>query len=118
MQSDSLTVLSVLLKARKCVECFAHLYLVPWNHVSKSGSESSIFAVATAAEIVDVNVSIKSVSRYIDIRSPPSNHFEKLRGKLSGKHSIRGNKQWGLVFEWSDDYGDAQNIYRDNHDYR
>ena len=29
----------------------------------------------------------------LDLRSPPSNHFEKLRGKLVGKHSIRVTKQ-------------------------
>ena len=27
-----------------------------------------------------------------DLRSPPSNHFEKLKGKLEGKHFIRVNK--------------------------
>ncbi len=27
----------------------------------------------------------------LDLRSPPSNHFEKLRGKLASKHSIRIN---------------------------
>ena len=54
----------------------------------------------------------------IDLRSPPSNHFEKLKGKLAGKHSIRVNIQWRLVFRWSDEYGEAQDIYLDNHDYR
>ena len=33
-----------------------------------------------------------------DLRSPPSNHFEKLRGHLDGLHSIRVNKRWRLVF--------------------
>ena len=28
-----------------------------------------------------------------DLRVPPSNHFEKLRGKLADFHSIRVNKQ-------------------------
>ena len=31
-----------------------------------------------------------------DLRVPPSNHFEKLRGNLAGFHSIRVNKQWRL----------------------
>ena len=35
-----------------------------------------------------------------DLRVPPSNHFEKLRGNLAGFHSIRVNKQWRLVFRW------------------
>ncbi|MDZ7784622.1 MAG: type II toxin-antitoxin system RelE/ParE family toxin [Halioglobus sp.] len=47
-----------------------------------------------------------------------SNHFEKLRGKLASKHSIRVNKQWRLVFAWAGERGEAQGIYLDNHDYR
>ncbi|MCY4421109.1 MAG: type II toxin-antitoxin system RelE/ParE family toxin [Gammaproteobacteria bacterium] len=54
----------------------------------------------------------------IDLRSPPSNHFKKLRGNLAGKYSIRVNRQWRLVFSWSDERGDAHDIYLDNHDYR
>jgi len=54
----------------------------------------------------------------LDLRSPPSNHFGKLRGNLAGKHSIRINKQWRLVFTWSGERGEAQDIYLDNHDYR
>ena len=38
-----------------------------------------------------------------DLRVPPSNHFEKLRGKLAGFHSIRVNGQWRLIFRWSND---------------
>jgi toxin HigB-1 len=34
-----------------------------------------------------------------DLRVPPSNHFEKLRGNLAGFHSIRVNRQWRLVFQ-------------------
>jgi toxin HigB-1 len=34
-----------------------------------------------------------------DLRVPPSNHFEKLRGKLDDFHSIRVNKQWRLIFQ-------------------
>ena len=33
-----------------------------------------------------------------DLRVPPSNHFEKLRGHLEGFHSIRVNQQWRLIF--------------------
>ena len=54
----------------------------------------------------------------LDLRSPPSNHFEKLSGKLAGKHSIRVNKQWRLIFEWSGGRGDAYGLYLDKHDYR
>jgi proteic killer suppression protein len=53
-----------------------------------------------------------------DLRGPPSNHFEKLAGQLAGKHSIRINQQWRLIFEWDPDRGAAKNIYLDNHSYR
>lgn len=53
-----------------------------------------------------------------DLRVPPSNHFEKLRGALAGFHSIRVNRQWRLVFRWDGEKGEAARLYLDNHDYR
>ena len=43
-----------------------------------------------------------------DLRLPPGNRLEKLRGDRSGQHSIRINQQWRICFEWSD--GDAYNV--------
>jgi toxin HigB-1 len=54
----------------------------------------------------------------LDLRVPPSNHFEKLRGHLDGYHSIRVNKQWRLVFRWDGNRGEASDLYLDNHSYR
>jgi toxin HigB-1 len=54
----------------------------------------------------------------VDLRSPPSNHFEKLSGRLKGKFSIRVNNQWRIVFLWDDERGEANKIYLDNHNYR
>ena len=53
-----------------------------------------------------------------DLRVPPSNHFEKLRGTLAGWHSIRVNEQWRLVFRWHGGRGEASDVYLDNHSYR
>jgi proteic killer suppression protein len=53
-----------------------------------------------------------------DLRVPPSNHFEKLRGKLAKFHSIRVSKQWRLVFQWDGSRGEASDLYLDNHSYR
>ena len=36
------------------------------------------------------------------LRSPPGNRLEALKGRLSGKHSIRINDQWRIVFRWTD----------------
>ena len=35
-----------------------------------------------------------------DLRSPPGNRLESLRGEYRGRHSIRINDQWRLVFRW------------------
>ncbi len=35
-----------------------------------------------------------------NLRQPPSNRLELLKGKLSGLHSIRINKQWRIIFRW------------------
>lgn len=53
-----------------------------------------------------------------DLRVPPSNHFEKLRGSLDGWHSIRINEQWRLIFQWDSGRGEAIEVYLDNHSYR
>jgi toxin HigB-1 len=53
-----------------------------------------------------------------DLRVPPSNHFEKLRGNLAGHCPIRVNQKWRLVFRWDGDRGEAGGIYLDDHSYR
>src|ERR1700742_1283578 len=53
-----------------------------------------------------------------DLRVPPSNHFEKLRGSLAEFHSIRVNQQWRLIFRWDGGRGEAAGIYLDDHSYR
>jgi proteic killer suppression protein len=37
-----------------------------------------------------------------DLRIPPANHLEKLRFGLTGYHSIRVNRQFRLVFIWTE----------------
>lgn len=53
-----------------------------------------------------------------DLRVPPGNHFEKLRGRLEGLHSIRVNRRWRLVFEWNGSRGEVSGLYLDDHSYR
>ncbi len=36
------------------------------------------------------------------LSSPPGNRLEALAGELAGKHSIRINDQWRVVFRWTD----------------
>ena len=35
-----------------------------------------------------------------DLRIPPSNHLEALKGDRRGEYSIRINKQWRICFKW------------------
>ena len=37
-----------------------------------------------------------------DLRVPPGNRLEKLRGDRAGQHSIRINDQWRICFRWRD----------------
>ncbi|MFQ5398884.1 MAG: type II toxin-antitoxin system RelE/ParE family toxin [Anaerolineae bacterium] len=43
-----------------------------------------------------------------DLRIPPANRLEKLKGSRSGQYSIRINDQWRICFEWRD--GDAYEV--------
>ena len=43
-----------------------------------------------------------------DLRVPPGNRLEKLRGDRAGQHSIRVNDQWRVCFRWKD--GDASDV--------
>ena len=49
-----------------------------------------------------------------DLRSPPRNRLEALKGDLAGYHSIRINDQWRVVFRWTDS-GPADVDIRDYH---
>lgn len=42
-----------------------------------------------------------------DLRIPPANRLEKLKGNLKDHYSIRVNDQWRIIFEWvnNDAYG-------------
>jgi toxin HigB-1 len=37
-----------------------------------------------------------------DLRVPPANRLEKLKGDRLGQHSIRINDQWRICFLWHD----------------
>ena len=43
-----------------------------------------------------------------DLRVPPGNRLEMLKGNLAGYHSIRINDQWRVVFRWQS--GNASDV--------
>ena len=51
---------------------------------------------------------LNSAQNLSDLRVPPGNHLEALRGDRAGEHSIRVNDQWRICFVWQD--GDAHDV--------
>jgi len=45
---------------------------------------------------------LDSIERLEDLRIPPGNRLEALKGDRGGQHSIRINEQYRICFEWSD----------------
>lgn len=46
-----------------------------------------------------------------DLRIPPANRLEKMKGNLVGYYSIRINNQWRIIFQWeSNDAYDVQTV--------
>ena len=45
---------------------------------------------------------LNAAGRLDDMKSPPGNRLEALKGSLKGYHSIRINDQWRIVFRWRD----------------
>lgn len=43
-----------------------------------------------------------------DLRVPPANRLESLKGDRRGQHSIRINRQWRICFRWK--RGDAHEV--------
>ncbi|MEE4293624.1 MAG: type II toxin-antitoxin system RelE/ParE family toxin [Xanthomonadales bacterium] len=43
---------------------------------------------------------IQAAIEMTDLRSPPGNRLEALRGDLKGFFSIRVNDQWRIIFRW------------------
>lgn len=53
-------------------------------------------------EMLDAAVTVE------DLREPPSNRLEALKGDRKGYWSIRINAQWRIIFRWEDGY--AENV--------
>ncbi|MEK6691821.1 MAG: type II toxin-antitoxin system RelE/ParE family toxin [Nitrospirota bacterium] len=46
---------------------------------------------------------INNAKNLNDLRIPPANWLEKLRGDREGQHSIRINDKWRICFTWQED---------------
>lgn len=50
-----------------------------------------------------------------DLKAPPGNQLEPLKGNLLGYWSIRVNKQYRLIFKWNDNTKEAYDVYFDDY---
>jgi proteic killer suppression protein len=53
-------------------------------------------------------VALDAAEALDDLRVPPGNRLEKLKGDRAGQHSVRVNDQWRICFRWTD--GGAQDV--------
>lgn len=53
-------------------------------------------------------VAIEAAERLGDLRAPPGNRLEALRGNRRGQYSIRVNDQWRVCFVWNE--GEARRV--------
>jgi proteic killer suppression protein len=53
-------------------------------------------------------LAIDAAKRLDDLRIPPGNRLELLRGSRRGQHSIRINDQWRVCFVWHE--GEARDV--------
>ena len=51
---------------------------------------------------------LHDAAEIVDLRTPPGNRLEAMKGKLAGYHSIRINDQWRILFQW--DGGNAKDV--------
>ena len=53
-------------------------------------------------------IMINRAKDLLDLKTPPSNYLEKLKGNKKGQYSIRINLQWRICFKWH--HGEAYNV--------
>ncbi|OGQ13765.1 MAG: hypothetical protein A2138_14710 [Deltaproteobacteria bacterium RBG_16_71_12] len=78
--------------AREEVRRFFEAGAVP----RRAGWASAAGVVARKLDLLDYAHALA------DLRSPPGNRLERMKGNLRGMHSIRVNDQWRVVFRWTE----------------
>jgi toxin HigB-1 len=47
-------------------------------------------------------IQMNQAGKLDDLKVPPGNRLEALKGRLAGFQSIRVNDQWRIIFRWTD----------------
>jgi len=79
--------------ANKEIESFFSLGKIPakcaWKHLSR--------IVLRKLDMINYSIELR------DLRTPPGNKLEPLKGDKNGYYSIRVNEQWRVVFMWGEE---------------
>ena len=86
-----------MIKSFKCADTEA---LSKGNRVRRFGSISAV----ARRKLRQLEIA----GRLNDLRVPPGNRLEALKGDRSGQHSIRINNQWRVCFRWEE--GGAEDV--------
>lgn len=71
--------------------------LAAWERRARKGIPVNVLRIAYR-KLVQLHSAI-SIN---DLRSPPGNRLEALRGRRQGQYSMRVNDQWRVCFRWQD----------------
>lgn len=53
---------------------------------------------------------LHDAAELVDLRIPPGNRLEALRGRWQGYYSIRINDQWRVVFKWQSGHANSVSV--------
>ena len=74
----------------------------PAEQFFRTGELSRKAGWASVAKVVARKLDmLHYASELRDLRTPPANRLEALRGALDGFYSIRVNDQWRVIFRWT-----------------
>lgn len=68
------------------------------RRLHETGSSRQFSTIARVA--LRKLIQLDAAGQLSDLRVPPSNRLEALKGSRAGTHSIRINDQWRLCFRW------------------
>lgn len=66
------------------------------------------FPAALLRSMLRKLVALDAADALEDLRVPPGNRLEKLKGRRGSQYSIRVNDQWRVCFDWK--VGDAYDV--------
>jgi proteic killer suppression protein len=81
------------------IASFGDLATEDLYHGRQTARTRRISHAVVDAALVKID-SLNAAASVLDLRAPPGNRLESLKGDLKGLHSMRVNDQWRLIFRW------------------